>query len=229
VVAGFFDVDEALIMNTQQFDLELNNLGEFWERIDFPNGIKVGKARSKKLLWSEYLSKYFARSDLEGRSIIDLGCNAGGNLVELSKYGPSKLVGVEGADIYFRQAQFVVKEFGVDADVIKFRFDESVTPEDYEARFGRFDVIFCLGIIYHLMKETNLGFLRYMRRCGGRCILSTQTFAAEQRKLDWDVSREGTLALLREAGFSDVRDIHVKSEAEGWAALTNNWYFEALP
>ena len=39
---------------TSDFENEIKKLGEFWEKIEFPNGVTVGAGRSKKLLWQIY-------------------------------------------------------------------------------------------------------------------------------------------------------------------------------
>ena len=74
-------------LSTSQFNEKLQALGDFWERIEFPNGVVVGPGRSKTLLWEQYLSRYIDRDSLKGKSVLDIGCNSGGNLIELSKAG----------------------------------------------------------------------------------------------------------------------------------------------
>tara|TARA_Y100001960_G_C14773957_1_gene881814 strand:- start:1446 stop:2099 length:654 start_codon:yes stop_codon:yes gene_type:complete len=213
---------------TSNFENELKHLGEFWEKIEFPNGVHVGEARSKKLLWENYLSDYFTADDFKDKSVLDMGCNAGGNLIELSKMAPRRIVGIETNGTFFNQAQFVVKAFGIHADVLQYRFGGKKDAEIYSLDLGRFDVVFCLGLIYHLSFATNLEILRYIRQTASRCILSTQLFDHKKRPdVDWEVSKEGTLNLLKEAGFSGYTEIYEKKETETWDALTNSWYIEA--
>ena len=78
-----------------QFTSRLATLGDFWERIEFQNGVTVGKFRCKKNLWRDYLSHYIDKSSLSGKNVLDIGCNAGGNLIEIAKAEPARLVGLE--------------------------------------------------------------------------------------------------------------------------------------
>ena len=213
---------------TSNFENEIKKLGEFWEKIEFPSGVTVGPSRSKKLLWQNYLSDYFTSDDFKDKSILDMGCNAGGNLIELSKMNPRRIVGIEANETFFNQAEFVVRTFGIDADVRQYEFGGEKDAAIYELDLGRFDVVFCLGLIYHLKFETNLEILRYIRQTASRCILSTQLFDNENRSyVDWSVSKEGILNLLKAAGFSGYKEIYEKKESDTWEALTNSWYIEA--
>lgn len=208
---------------------DISELGEFWERITFPDGTVVGPGRSKEVLWRDYLSKSLHPEEFVGKSILDLGCNAGGNLIELSKFRPSRLVGVEGNETFYRQAQFVVDEFNLPATVIRDRFARTKTADDYAKAFGKFDIIFCLGIIYHLDRGTNVELLKYIRQNSDRSFFSTQLEGHPGRPgVDWHVSRSGTVDLLLAAGFRGVRDLYEKKGADTWAGLTNSWYFEAV-
>lgn len=210
------------------FTTRLEALGEFWERIDFPNGVSVGPGRCKEILWRDYLSPYIDKSSLSGKSVLDIGCNAGGNLVEIAKAGPSRLVGLEANLTFYNQALFVVKEFGVDAEIKQYRISPEKLASDYAADLGRFDVIFLLGVVYHLNRAANLGILRYIRENCDSCYFSSQLFSSPKRdKIDWDLTREGHEELFRDAGFSEFHSIYEKKESDNWSGLTNQWYFEA--
>jgi len=51
----------------------------------------------------------------------------------------------------------------------------------------------------------------------------------ERPKVDWDVSREGTMDMVRAAGFTRISDLYVKKEEDNWSGLMNHWYFELIP
>lgn len=213
---------------TDNFQKRLAALGDFWERIDFPNGVSVGPGRNKEILWRDYLSNYIDKSSLAGKSVLDIGCNAGGNLVEIAKSKPSCLVGLEANALFYKQALFVLEQFGVDAEVRHYRIAPEKAAGDYAAELGRFDVIFLFGVIYHLNRKTNLGILRYIRDNCTNCYFSSQLFSSEKRhKVDWDLTREGHEDLFREAGFSEFSTIYEKKDTDTWLGLTNQWYFEA--
>jgi 2-polyprenyl-3-methyl-5-hydroxy-6-metoxy-1,4-benzoquinol methylase len=211
------------------FEAELAELGKFWERIDFPNGKSVGPGRNKKILWENFLDPYVSMNGLKGKSILDIGCNAGGNLVELSRVEPKRLVGLEANDTFLRQAKFVMEQFDVNAEILKYKISPEKTEIDYASDLGEFDVIFCLGVIYHLDYRSNLEMLKYVRNNCRKCYFSTQLFSTEKRpNIDWSLTKNGTKALFLDAGFEFLVDIYEKKETDDWAGLTNQWYFEAV-
>lgn len=216
----------------EEFKTRLAGLGDFWESIEFPNGVVVGRGRSKLILWRDYLAPKIDKSTLMGKSILDIGCNAGGNLVELAQASPARLVGLESNDKFLKQAEFVLQQFRISAELIKYKIQSNKTVRDYATDLGRFDVVFMLGVVYHLNRKTNLGVLRYIRENSERCYFSSQTFSPDNMKsqrsnIDWDLTKEGHVGLFREAGFDDLKTIYEKKDSDNWQGLTNKWYFEA--
>ena len=84
-------------------------------------------------------------ADLTGRSVLDVGCNAGFYSVEAKRRNASRVLGVDAMRREIMQANFVRRALDLD---IEFRsmsvYDLSV------ASVGRFDVTLALGLIYHL-------------------------------------------------------------------------------
>ena len=118
----------------------------------------------------------------------------------------------------------------MDCEINQYKFTAAKRWSDYGRELGAFDIIFCLGIIYHLNRETNIQILEYMRRFSKRSFCSTQIMGVKERpKVDWDVSREGTMDMVRAAGFTRISDLYVKKEEDNWSGLTNHWYFELIP
>ena len=215
------------LIDTKRLQEKINTLGEWWEAIDFGEGIKTGPGRSKKLLWKK-LKKNININLFYNKKILDLGCNAGGNIIELNKFNAKEIVGVEGSDLYFKQAEFVMKYFNINANVLNTRFTVSTTPAEYKELFGSFDIIFCFGLIYHFNEELNLNLLRYIKKNSNKAYFSTQTFINKNRTgVDWDTTKEGTYTLFRKAGYTKFKDIYNKSPSEDWSACTNDWYFSA--
>jgi tRNA (mo5U34)-methyltransferase len=83
--------------------------------------------------------------NLSGKSVLDVGCNAGFYSVEAKRRNAGRVLGVDAMRREIMQADFVRRALGLE---IEFRplsvYDLSVSS------VGRFDVTLALGLIYHL-------------------------------------------------------------------------------
>lgn len=91
---------------------------------------------------------------LEGKRVLDLGCNAGYWSLRAVKAGADYVLGIDGRQMHVDQANFVfdIKEME------KSRYDfvlGNVFDFDYD-RFGTFDIVLCLGLLYHISKPMEL-------------------------------------------------------------------------
>jgi len=83
-------------------------------------------------------------SDLKGRTVLDIGCNAGFYSIEMKKRGADRVVGIDFDEVYLAQARFAAEVSGLD---IEFR---QLSVYDV-ARLGeKFDVVIFMGVLYHL-------------------------------------------------------------------------------
>ena len=87
---------------------------------------------------------YFGGS-VAGLRVLDLACLEGMYGLELARQG-AQVVGIEGREANLAKARFVQQTWGLDN--IEFVQDDvrNLSPEKY----GTFDLVFCLGIYYHL-------------------------------------------------------------------------------
>jgi tRNA (mo5U34)-methyltransferase len=82
--------------------------------------------------------------DLRGRTVLDIGCNAGFYAIEMKRRGADRVVGVDHDSDYLEQARFAAEVCGVE---IEFR---ELSAYDVAALGERFDVVLFLGVLYHL-------------------------------------------------------------------------------
>jgi tRNA (mo5U34)-methyltransferase len=83
-------------------------------------------------------------ADLSGRSVLDVGCNAGFYSIEMKRRGADRVLGIDSSDTYLAQARFAAEVCGVD---VAFR---RLSVYDV-ARLGeRFDLVLFMGVLYHL-------------------------------------------------------------------------------
>ena len=82
--------------------------------------------------------------EMAGRSVLDVGCNAGFYAVELKRRGAGAVLGVDSQRNLVRQAVFVRDVLGLD---IEYR---RMSVYDLDPReLGQFDVTLALGLVYH--------------------------------------------------------------------------------
>lgn len=114
-------------------NMELNGV---WTAPDHPLGDYPAKA------W-----QYFAHivpQDLTGRTVLDIGCNAGFYSLEMKRRGAARVLGIDWDDRYLAQAEFAAAALGLDVEYRKLSvYDVAVLEE-------RFDLVFFMGVLYHL-------------------------------------------------------------------------------
>ncbi len=86
-----------------------------------------------------------ALPDVAGKSVLDIGCNAGFYAIELKRRGAARVVGIDSDERYLAQARLVADALG-EPD-IEFR---ALSVYDV-ARLGeQFDLVVFMGVLYHL-------------------------------------------------------------------------------
>ncbi|MEA3002859.1 MAG: tRNA (mo5U34)-methyltransferase [Sphingomonadales bacterium] len=84
-------------------------------------------------------------ADLGGRSVLDIGCNAGFYSIEMKRRGAGRVLGVDSDERYLAQARLA-------SDALGFRDIELRRLDVYDvAALGeRFDLVLFMGVLYHL-------------------------------------------------------------------------------
>jgi tRNA (mo5U34)-methyltransferase len=82
--------------------------------------------------------------DLTGRTVLDVGCNAGFYSIEMKRRGASRVVAVDSDCRYLAQARFAAEVSGADVE-----FHE-LSVYDLPALGERFDIVLFMGVFYHL-------------------------------------------------------------------------------
>jgi tRNA (mo5U34)-methyltransferase len=91
--------------------------------------------------------RYFksAISDkVRGRSVLDIGCNAGFYSIEMKRLGAAHVVGIDFDDRYLAQAKLAARVSGEDIEFVK------LSVYDVAQLGSRFDVVLFMGVLYHL-------------------------------------------------------------------------------
>jgi tRNA (mo5U34)-methyltransferase len=83
-------------------------------------------------------------SDLTGKSVLDIGCNAGFYTMQMKRRGAKRVLGLDSMEEYLAQARFAAEVNELD---IEFR---NLSVYDVGALGERFDIVIFMGVLYHL-------------------------------------------------------------------------------
>ncbi len=89
----------------------------------------------------------------EERRVLDLGCNAGWWSLKAIEAGCDFVAGIDGRQMHIDQANLVFEAKRVDPARYQFTVGNVVTAS-WPA--GDFDVVLCLGLLYHISKPVEL-------------------------------------------------------------------------
>ncbi len=126
---------------------EVERLGPWFHNIDLGHGIQTAPDH----FLGDYPRFKFARfteaipADLTGKSVLDIGCNAGFYSVEMKRRGADRVLGIDSDDRYLAQARLASEALGFTG--VEFR---KLSVYDVGALGERFDLVIFMGVLYHL-------------------------------------------------------------------------------
>jgi tRNA (mo5U34)-methyltransferase len=82
--------------------------------------------------------------DLTGKTVLDIGCNAGFYSLEMKRRGAERVVAIDSDPAYLAQARFAAEVNGVDIE-----FRELDVYQVAKLR-EKFDLVLFMGVLYHL-------------------------------------------------------------------------------
>jgi tRNA (mo5U34)-methyltransferase len=85
-------------------------------------------------------------ADLSGKSVLDIGCNAGFYSIEMKRRGARRVLGIDSDERYLAQARLAAQVLGLDDDVEFARLD----VYDVGTLDEKFDLVIFMGVLYHL-------------------------------------------------------------------------------
>jgi tRNA (mo5U34)-methyltransferase len=82
--------------------------------------------------------------DLSGKTVLDIGCNAGFYSLEMKRRGAARVVGIDSDPDYLAQARFAAEVKGME---IEYR---ELDVYRIDRLREKFDLVLFMGVIYHL-------------------------------------------------------------------------------
>jgi tRNA (mo5U34)-methyltransferase len=116
----------------------------------FHNLVLDGIATAPDHFLGDYPRHKFARfaaalpQDLSGKSVLDIGCNAGFYAFEMKRRGAARVVAIDTDDRYLAQARLAAEVLG---HAIELRRLDVYSVGDLGERF---DLVLFMGVLYHL-------------------------------------------------------------------------------
>jgi tRNA (mo5U34)-methyltransferase len=165
-------------LTREEMRARVERLGPWFHCIDLGGGLLTKTASAigepvehPRPTWEKV--KACLPEELAGRSVLDVGCNAGFYAVELKRRGAGRVLGVDSQRNLIRQAAFVRDALGLD---IEYR---RASVYDLDPReLGQFDVTLALGLVYHC-KHLVLALERLFNVTRELLILETAIFPPE--------------------------------------------------
>lgn len=133
-------------MNATQIAQRVEGLGPWFHNLDL-NGIRTAPGH----FLGDYPADKFARfshlvpQDLTGKTVLDIGCNAGFYSFEMRRRGAARVLGIDMDARYLAQARFAAEVLGEDG--VEFR---QMGVYDVGRLGERFDLVIFMGVLYHL-------------------------------------------------------------------------------
>ena len=82
--------------------------------------------------------------NLAGKSVLDIGCNAGFYALEMKRRGAARVLGIDSDPAYLAQARFASEVTGLDIEL------REMSIYDIPTLHEQFDIVLFMGVLYHL-------------------------------------------------------------------------------
>lgn len=158
-----------------------------------------------------------AGGTVEGLRILDLACNEGLYAIEFARH-KAKCLAIEGREANIEKARYAKLALSLDNLEIVQDDVRNLSADKY----GRFDVVLCLGLLYHLDVPDVFSFVERLGEvCRKICIVDTRiTLRPRTRYTYNDKTYWGMKSEEHDPG-----DSKEKKMARLWASLDNNQAF----
>ena len=132
-------------LSQDQIRRRVAELGQWFHNLDL-GGVKTAPDHFlgdyPEVKWQRFASSI--PDDLTGKSVLDVGCNAGFYSIQMKRRGADRVVGIDMDEKYLDQARFAAK---VNDAEIEFR---NLSVYRVGELHEKFDLVLFMGVLYHL-------------------------------------------------------------------------------
>jgi len=133
-------------MTPEQIERRVRELSPWFHDLDL-NGVRTAPdhflGSYPTALWEAI--RHVVPDDLSGRTVLDIGCNAGFFSIEMSRRRAARVLGIDSDDRYLEQARLAVEVAG--ARNVELR---KLSVYDVAGLEEKFDFVVFMGVFYHL-------------------------------------------------------------------------------
>jgi tRNA (mo5U34)-methyltransferase len=132
-------------MTRDEIAARVRELGEWFHNMDL-GGVQtaphhfLGDYPGAK--WQRFA--HAVPADLTGKTVLDIGCNAGFYAMEMKKRGADRVLAIDTDETYLAQARFAAEVRKVDIEFCNMSVYEVGLLRE------RFDLVIFMGVLYHL-------------------------------------------------------------------------------
>lgn len=123
----------------------IRELGKWFHNLDL-NGVQTAPDHFlgdyPQIKWRKFADAL--PRDLRGKSVLDVGCNAGFYCFEMKRRGAARVLGIDASEHYLAQARFAAETLRLD---VEFR---QLSTYQLAQLHERFDLVLFMGVLYHL-------------------------------------------------------------------------------
>lgn len=164
----------ALTSSREEISRGIEALGDWFHNIDLGGVLTAPEhflGDYPNLKW-KHISNAFPQ-DLNGASVLDIGCNAGFYSLALKKRGAGRVLGIDVDERYLAQARFAAETMRLDIEF------EKRSVYDVDSLPGQFDYVLLLGVFYHL-RYPLLALDRAVKKIAGKLVFQTMLRGSEK-------------------------------------------------
>jgi tRNA (mo5U34)-methyltransferase len=132
-------------MTREDIERRVAELGDWFHNLDL-NGVRTAPGHFlgdyPRVKWERFA--HAIPADLRGRTVLDIGCNAGFYAIEMKRRGADRVVAVDTDPRYLAQARLAAEVTTTDIEFREMSVYQLPILEE------RFDVVLFMGVLYHL-------------------------------------------------------------------------------
>ncbi|MGB8167701.1 MAG: TIGR04290 family methyltransferase [Chthoniobacteraceae bacterium] len=131
--------------DTDEIHRRVTALGDWFHNLDLggvPTAPHHFLGDYPRVKWQHFA--HAIPADLSGRTVLDIGCNAGFYSLEMKRRGAARVVGIDSDPRYLAQARLAAEISGLEIEL------RELSVYDVGQLGERFDVVFFMGVLYHL-------------------------------------------------------------------------------